>query len=354
MLTLRSKTDLHSALLMRMFRPWIRDRARTCLLLLGVVALASTLSASPNYAPLRIARPVDGPGGHIHPSIAVGHSGSLTVIYGHVNHRELRILRSIDGGRTWSEPKLYPPTVGKTFYPGALTTLRDGRLLHTWNRWDTDTTQNEPRSVLYSISNDEGITWEPARPFPRPSAERSVIRHPIVELGPDRWLASLTDRTYIFHPSTGEAEPLPDDRRHGIVPIVRTSAGTLVSGAGLRSTDNGASWLEIVDFPNLKEQGWRHELVALPNGWLLASEIPGPGFGGESIRYVISVDDGRTWKHRYEFYHPGRAIGGRACPRTVMLDPETLGVVFYDMNPEQTCGPGLFFLRIPLSRLAPR
>ena len=55
-------------------------------------------------------------------------------------------------------------------------------------------------------------------------------------------------------------------------------------------------------------------MVCLANGWLLASEILGPGFGGEIDRYVISDDDGLTWKRNYEYYNPGRAIGGLRLP----------------------------------------
>ena len=44
-----------------------------------------------------------------------------------------------------------------------------------------------------------------------------------------------------------------------LVPIVRTPKGTFISGAGLRSTDDGKTWKDIEKFPNLKEQGWRHE-----------------------------------------------------------------------------------------------
>lgn len=305
------------------------------------------------HAPIRIASPAGGPGSHVHPSIAITPRGTLTVIYGHVNHRDLRILLSTDGGKTWTTPRSYPPTAGKTFYPGALTTLRDGRLLHTWNRWATDENQEEPRSVVYALSIDEGQTWGATQAFPRPATERSVIRHPIAELGPNRWLTSLTDRTMVYHADSGTGEALADDRIHGIVPVVITPTGTWMSGAGLRSTDRGASWQTIDGFPNLREQGWRHEMVCLDNGWLLASEILGPGFGGERLRYVISRDDGLTWNAHHEYYNPGRPIGGRACPRTVQLDAETIGVVFYDMDPAQAGGPGVFFLRIPLNALAP-
>ncbi len=298
--------------------------------------------------PLRIADPV---GGHIHPAICVSGDGTIVVTYGRVNHRDLRITRSADGGKTWSEPAPFVHTIAKTYYPGSLTALSDGRIVHCWNRWDTDTTEKEPRSVLLSISDDDGATWGEPIPLPRDPAIRSIIRHPFVELEPNRWLFSLCGRTFIFDPRTGEAEDFGQGQIHTKIPVVRTPKGTFVSGGGLRSTDGGATWTEIAEFPNILEQWWRHELICLSNGWLLASEILGPGTGGERIRYVISRDDGLTWSHRFEFYNPGRAIGGRACPRTIELDENTIGVVFYDVSQAQDGGPGLFWLRIPLETL---
>jgi len=309
---------------------------------------APAFAGSDDLQPIRIAVPV---GGHIHPAACVSDKGTVVVTYGRVNHVDLRITRSTDGGKTWTEPTPFPHTVKKTYYPGSLTTLSDGRLLHCWNRWDTPLTQKEPRSVLYSLSEDDGMTWSDSQPFPRDPAVRSIIRHPIVELGPDRWLLSLDDRTLVFDPKTEEAKDFGDGRVHGLIPVVRTPEGTFVSGAGLRSTDDGKTWKKIDGFPDIKSQGWRHEMVCLANGWLLASEILGPGFGGESIRYRISRDDGLSWDGVFEYHNPGRAIVGRACPRTVQLDDSTIGVVFYDISKEQEGGPGLFFLRIPIARL---
>ena len=141
---------------------------------------ASTVVASDHQLkPVRIAVPVDG---HIHPAACVTRSGTIVVTYGRVNHVDLRITRSSDGGMTWSEPAPFVHTVDKTYYPGSLTTLSDGRLLHCWNRWDTPVTQKEPRSVLYSLSNDGGVSWSDPQPFPRDPKVRSVIRHPITEL----------------------------------------------------------------------------------------------------------------------------------------------------------------------------
>lgn len=297
---------------------------------------------------VRIGNPI---GGHIHPAACISAKGTLVVTYGHVNHRDLRLTRSTDGGATWTEPKPFAPTVGKTYYPGSLTTLRDGRLLHAWNRWSEPTNEKEPRSVLYSLSSDDGLTWSEPKPFPRDEKVVSNIRHPIVELAANQWLLPLGDKTQVFDPTTGASRPFGDGRAHGLVPIVRTTKGTFISGAGLRSTDAGKTWQAIANFPNLKEQGWRHEMVCLANGWLLASEILGPGVGGERIRYVLSRDDGVTWSEVFEYYNPGRAIGGRACPRTVQLDASNMGVIFYDVEPKQAGGPGLFFLRIPIAKL---
>jgi hypothetical protein len=96
-------------------------------------------------------------------------------------------------------------------------------------------------------------------------------------------------------------------------------------------------------------------MIALSNGWLVASEVLGPGTGGDCWRFVVSRDDGKSWDFdgAVEFYNPGRAIGGRACPRTVQLDKDTLGTVFYDVDAKQPGGPGVFFIRVPVSRLGP-
>jgi hypothetical protein len=161
------------------------------------------------------------------------------------------------------------------------------------------------------------------------------------------------DRTIIFDPKKETESPFGDGRNHGLVPIVRTAKGTLVSGNGQRSTDGGMTWEKVTPFPAIGANGWRFDLVTLENGWLVASEVLGPGVGGDKWRFVISRDDGKSWDidGAIEFYNPGRAIGGRACPRTVQIDKETIGTVLYDTDEKQAGGSGVFFLRTKLQNL---
>ncbi len=324
------------------------------------LTLAALTGRSPGQEPgaLEPAKPVriaSGVSGHIHPAACVTRSGTAIVIYSKTNYKDLRLSRSADGGRTWSESIPVPPTEKLSIYPGSLTTLADGRVVHVWNTW-YEIEGGKSRHPQFSISGDEGKTWGEPRSLPRNSDAFSVIRHPLLELTSGEWLFSLSDKTIVVDPQTEKATPFGDGRKHGLVPIVRTPAGTLVSGAGLRSVDGGKSWVKIEPFPKIGADGWRYEMVALRNGWILATEILGPGIGGERIRFVVSRDDGRSWDFdgAVELYNPGRPIGGRACPRTVELDATTLGTVFFDVDEKQPGGPGVFFLRTPARRLQPK
>jgi cephalosporin-C deacetylase-like acetyl esterase len=299
-----------------------------------------------------------GVSGHIHPALCRTPKGTLIAVYCRAEYKPYLITRSTDAGKTWTKPAPFPHTVAMQVYPGSLTTLSDGRIVHCWNVWFDAAPKVRSRYVAYSISNDDGLTW--SQPVnldkAKPPTIESVIRHPLVELSANAWLLPLMDRTVVYNPEAKESKAFGDDRFHGLVPIVRTAKGTLISGKGLRSTDGGKTWEAIKPFPDVSSQGWRHEMLALKNGWVIASQIEGPGVGGNKIQFVVSRDDGRTWdlEHPVEFYNPGRAIGGRACPRTVQLDDAMLGTVFYDTDSKQDGGSGVFFRKTPISRLAGR
>jgi Neuraminidase (sialidase) len=296
-----------------------------------------------------------GVSGHIHPAACVTKSGTVLVTFGQSDMKDLRLTRSADGGKTWTEPVAFEPSAKLSIYPGSLTTLKDGRVVHAWNTWYAGAKNEKTRFVQYAVSADEGKTWGETKSLAKNAAEFSVVRHPVVELADDAWLFALSDRTVVYNPKTGAEASFGDGQKHGLVPIVRTPKGTFVSGAGKRSTDGGKTWEKVDPFPEVGKNGWRFELAALPNGWVVAEEVIGPGVGGDKWRYVVSRDDGKTWDFvaAPEFYNPGRPIGGRACPRTVALDKDTTGTVFYDTDAKQPGGAGVFFIRVPLARLGP-
>jgi hypothetical protein len=122
---------------------------------------------------------------------------------------------------------------------------------------------------------------------------------------------------------------------------------------GLRSTDDGKTWQALGVFPHFGVAGY--DLTVLVNGWIVLTAIVyGVGHDGEfSYELIVSRDDGKTWDfdQAFEVYNPGRRIMGRGWPRTVQIDPETLGTVFYNLDPNQPKGPGVFIVRTPLANI---
>jgi hypothetical protein len=336
------------------------------------ILLIACCAAPVPEQPVRVADVISG---HIHPALAVTRSGTLLAVYNKQGGggKELLLCGSADGGKSWTKPVAVPGIKDCSIYPGSLTTLSDGRVVLAWACYRYQGANDKYfRSVHYCVSSDEGATWTPPRDLPLADPSKfSALRYPLLELSPTRWVWPLYDRTIVFDEKSGEVTPFGDGRDHGMVPIVRTSRGTLISGApyerrgalagmpgklvrGLRSTDGGQTWQALNAFPPFGVAGY--DLTALPDGRVvLTSIVYAKDVEGE-LAYELSVsrDDGQTWDaaKAVRIYDPGRRIPGRGWPRTVLISSDTLGTLFFDLDAQQVGGPGLFFLRTPLAALA--
>lgn len=335
-------------------------------LLLPRLATAADLLPS---TPVRVGSVIDG---HVHPSLCLARNGDVLAVYNEQGGggKELLLSRSKDGGRTWSTAQSIPGIDHCSIYPGSLTTLSTGRIVLQWSCYHSEGGKLW-RQPQFCTSDDDGLTWSKPRDIPLPDLTNySCLRHPLLELAPNRWVLQFYDRTVVFDPETSRLEPFADGRHHGMVPLIKTSAGTLISGApvagaalpvskpdeivrGLRSVDQGRTWQPLHAFPTFGVAGY--DLTVLRNGWIvLTSIVYGIGQDGEwAYQLTVSRDDGRTWEsdRALTVYNPGRRIAGRGWPRTVQLDAETMGTLFYDLDASQAGGPGVFFVRTPIRAL---
>jgi hypothetical protein len=350
---------------------------RTVVLILSIAIAAASLAAagesdSPRGEPEAPICVADVIGGHVHPALCVCRSGDILAVYNKEGGggKELLLCRSSDGGLTWSRPAPVAGIADCSIYPGSLTTLSDGRILLNWSCY-RGSGEEAYRVPQFCVSNDEGQSWAPPQELPlNDLTNYSCLRHAILELSPREWVLPLYDRTIVFDPIANAVTPFGDGRNHGMVPLVRTPAGTLISGApvansgvptvlpqdavkGLRSTDGGRTWSPLHAFSYFGVAGY--DLTVLSNGWVVFTSIVyGVGQDGEwAYELIVSRDDGQTWdaRHAVTVYNPGRRIAGRGWPRTAQLDAETLGTLFYDLDANQPGGPGLFFVRTPLTKL---
>jgi len=287
--------------------------------------------------------------GHVHPAVCVAKDGTVVVAHYAEAAKRIFVLRSTDGGRSFTEAGEVPDVGAGNPYPGALTTLSDGRIVLTWNSWLAWPDIEAGRRPAYVVSRDSGRTWSTPKMLPLEYHRDTWVRHRLLERSPSEWIFPMGDRVVAYDPQTEKVTvPFPSLTIYS-GPLVKTKSETLVHGTGHRSTDNGLTWSKVPVFPTVSD--YKTDLLALDNGWLVAAVSK----DSKTFWLNASYDDGLTWNlsRRWVIYDPGHEIG-RACPQLAQLDAEHLGIAFWDHDRTQPGGPGVYFARLRLDELQRR
>ena len=202
------------------------------------------------------------------------------------------LMRSEDGGRTWSAPVSTP--TGQHAGPGV---LGDGRLIYV----GLGPARNAA-SVLVWESTDKGDTWEKVGEIPGPTEGTPpvsvLVENHLVEVSPGHLLvmfrANFTDgRERLLHQS--------------------------------HSYDEGRTWSEARPLPVV---GYPPHLTVLSSGTVLCAY--GKRGVPQSIRAILSYDEGETWDHEniitvYDFPE----VADIGYPVSVELSPGEILTVYY-------------------------
>lgn len=323
------------------------QRALLCWLMISAFAADALSAHEPAAAQApELRRVADAFEGHVHPAICVTKGGDLLIAHYAEKAARIHLARSTDGGRTWKDAGKVADIGGGQPYPGALNTLKDGRLLLTWNFWLDPKDYNKGRRPYFATSADDGRTWTPPRKLPVELAEPGYVRHAIWERSPNEWIFPMGDRVVSYDPAADKAVPFGDPKLI-TGPLVQTKTGTLLH-AGQRSTDAGKTWKPIAQC--FRMNAYNCDMIALTNGWVVAVEPNSKN----SFRLIASFDDGQTWTLKRPWViSDGERLLFHAC-HLAQVDADHVGVACWDVNPKQTNGIGVYFVRLRLDELRER
>ena len=213
------------------------------------------------------------------------------------------VIRSPDGGRSWSEPIRTTATT-----PHGPIQLEDGRLLfigqsphcsHAKPKDYNGSPRGSPYSIAVEESHDDGRSWQPVTTFPVPEGSKMLsFDEPHVVEAQDGKLVLL------FRDCNKPNKLWQSD-----------------------STDGGKSWSPPRRTP---VQGYPPHLIRLRNDWLLVSYAKRwAPFGTYAC---ISKDDGRTWDVENEIRLSKGPNGDLGYPASVQLADGSLWTVYYQID----------------------
>jgi hypothetical protein len=225
--------------------------------------------------------------------LALGPAGQLAVAYQWwrkmpTSSKQIRVVRSLDGGKTWIHPETPLDTSGKAFSP-KVAWGGDQSLVVVWA---DEQRSNRVWDVYARRSGDGGSTWEPEQllsRFPQHTPTDAYVRPEIVSDGGKRfWVAwvgirSARSRVYLN-----------------------------------RSTDGGATWTNPMELSGQSESVYNHRI--LRSGEHLLIVWQDKRTGRERLYAVTSSDGGVTWTAAVRIDHLPDGLQTDAFASTVTMN----------------------------------
>lgn len=309
-------------------------------------------------------------GGGYWPTLFRMTDGSLAAIVRggspHVGlNSRLDLIRSSDGGRTWSKSNVVPGSDKLDNRGSAAGQMPDGTIVVGY--WESteyrgamfDTTVGGT-APFYVFSTDGGRTWSPKRPLPVAPLATGILFGRIVTLSDGTalmplyapmpkeetcWSALLRSRdngrtwgdlTLIAREfNETSLLPLPDGRLLAFMRDDRSGYGSTWQS---ESTDLGRTWGK----PRELTRSHQHPADAclLQSGRILLTY--GNRVGSLAVGAMLSADGGRTWDWdrrvvlaRHTLMLRGKTWGDCGYPSTVQLDDGTIVTIYYRLGHDQ-------------------
>lgn len=295
-------------------------------------------------------------GGYFPVMIKLADGSLAAVLRGGAGHvglgGRLDVIRSTDGGHTWSKPTVAVDSPWDDRNP-AFGQMPDGTLVlgyseaRSYRPDGTFDLSAGPYLGFYVTSSDGGATWSAKRPLPEPwpspspfgkiivgkdgTAMMSVYRMPSGETGILRSKdngKTWGDYSQVFKsPNADETQifEFPDGRLTAFTRLEgQNQFGLLLS----ESDDHGRTWPRRNKF--MKAQQWPFDVTLLKSGNLLLSHGSrvGPGRFGAGV--VLSKDMGKTWDEKHQVLLGANSLGGdTGYPSTAQLDDGTIVTMYY-------------------------